>query len=198
RGDLLLFAADELKKASVVLGALRLKIAKDKNMIPKNQFNLVWVNDFPLFEYDELEKRLVAVHHPFTSPRVEDLSLLDTEPLKAKAQAYDLVINGVEAGGGSIRIHTIEMQKKMFQLLGISDEEAQNKFGFLLNAFSYGAPPHGGIALGLDRLVMLLLGLDSIRDTIAFPKTQSATCLMTQSPGEVSPRQLKELGIQIE
>ncbi len=195
-GDLLLFVADQESVVHQSLGQLRLKLAEVLNIKPKTEFALLWVVDFPLLEYSEEEKKFVAVHHPFTSPKKEDFTLLDTDPLKAKAKAYDLVINGTEVGGGSIRIHSLELQSKMFNLLGIDNENAQKKFGFLLDAFQHGAPPHGGIAIGLDRLTMILLGLKSIRDTIAFPKTQSATCLLTASPSEVAPKQLKELNLK--
>ncbi|MBI1883799.1 MAG: aspartate--tRNA ligase [Chlamydiae bacterium] len=191
--DLILFVADKKEVVHSTLGPLRLKVVEKLGIKPKTDFALLWVVDFPLLEYSEEEKKFVAVHHPFTSPKKEDIALLDKEPLKARAKAYDLVINGTEAGGGSIRIHSQDLQKRMFNLLGINDQDAQVKFGFLLEAFKHGAPPHGGIALGLDRLTMLLLGLKSIRDTIAFPKTQSSSCLMTESPSEVSERQLKEL-----
>ena len=196
-GDLLLFVADQEAVIHLVLGQLRLKMVDILKIKPKTDFSLLWVVDFPLLEYSEEEKKFVAVHHPFTSPKKEDIPLLDQDPLKARARAYDLVINGTEAGGGSIRIHSMELQRKMFHLLGITDQDAQKKFGFLLEAFKHGAPVHGGIALGLDRLTMLLLGLKSIRDTIAFPKTQSSTCLLTESPSEVAAKQLKELHIKI-
>ena len=153
--------------------------------------------EFPLYTYNQELKRLDSVHHPFTSPRAEDIPLLKTEPLKVKARAYDLVMNGVEVGGGSIRIHSSDLQKDIFTLLGISEKEAQDRFGFLIEALRYGAPPHGGIAFGIDRLIMLLLGLDSIRDVIAFPKTTSAACLMTGAPSDVTDEQLEELGIGI-
>jgi aspartyl-tRNA synthetase len=163
----------------------------------QSQFNFCWIVEFPLYTYNQELKRLDSVHHPFTSPRAEDIPLLKTEPLKVRARAYDLVMNGVEVGGGSIRIHSSDLQKEIFTLLGISEQEAQARFGFLIEALRYGAPPHGGIAFGIDRLIMLLLGLDSIRDVIAFPKTTSAACLMTGAPSDVTPEQLKELGIDI-
>ncbi len=159
--------------------------------------SLLWVTDFPLFEYDEETKRFYAMHHPFTSPRVEDIHLMEKDPAKVKAKAYDLVLNGNEIAGGSIRIHNSELQAKMFKALNISEEEAQAKFGFLMNAFKYGAPPHGGIAFGFDRMVMIFAAIDSIRDTIAFPKTASAVSLMDESPSSVSEEQLKELHIKI-
>jgi len=155
-----------------------------------------WVVDFPMFEYDEEEKRYVAMHHPFTSPRDEDLELLATDPGKVYAKAYDMVLNGTEIGGGSIRIHRRDVQKQIFSAIGLSDEEAQEKFGFMMNAFEYGAPPHGGLAFGLDRLIMIMAQRDSIRDVIAFPKTQSAACVMTQAPNDVDDKQLRELHIK--
>jgi aspartyl-tRNA synthetase len=160
-------------------------------------FELCWVVDFPSVEWDEEAKRYVACHHPFTSPRQQDISLLDTDPLKVKAQAYDLVLNGTEIGGGSVRIHDEKLQEKMFGLLGITRAEAELKFGFLLSALTYGAPPHAGIAIGLDRFVAMLLGLDSIREVIAFPKTQKGTCLMTDAPSAVDEKQLEELSLRI-
>jgi len=197
KGDLLLFVADESKIVAESLGNLRLELAKRMNLIEKDKYDFVWVTDFPLVEYDEEEKRWDSKHHPFTSPKEEDIKLLETDPSKVKARAYDLILNGIEIGGGSIRISNRELQQKIFEILGVNLEEAREKFGFLLEAFEYGAPPHGGIAFGLDRLVMLMAGRDTIRDCIAFPKTQSASCLMTQAPSGVSEKQLKELGIKI-
>lgn len=196
-GDLLLFMADVPSVANEALGRVRGHLGQKLGLADKNEFAFVWITDFPLLEYDGEEKRHVAVHHPFTAPLEEDVALLETEPGKARAQAYDLVLNGNEIGGGSIRIHDQDLQQKMFGLLGIDAEEAEEKFGFLLDALQYGAPPHGGIAFGLDRLLMLLTGADSIRDVIAFPKTQKATCMMSDAPGEVSSRQLQELGIRL-
>lgn len=198
KGDLLLFVADRPQVAYPVLGVLREKLAKRLGLISKDSFSPLWVVDFPMFEWDEDEKRLKAHHHPFTMPTEDSLKSLEKEPLNARACAYDLVINGVEVGGGSLRIHDTALQKRIFKLLGLPEEEAKKKFGFLLEAFQYGVPPHGGIAFGLDRLVMILLGRKTIRDTIAFPKTQSATCLLTSAPDEVDACQLKELGIKLE
>ncbi|MDD2370802.1 MAG: aspartate--tRNA ligase [Firmicutes bacterium] len=195
-GDLLMFVADSKETTNAALGALRIEIAKRLNLIDENELNFVWVVDFPLFEYDAEEKRYVAIHHMFTAPRTDDLDMLDTNPLEVRAQAYDLVLNGTELGGGSIRIHNPEMQKRIFDLIGFSDEEAEEQFGFLLEAFSYGAPPHGGIAFGLDRIVMLMQKCSSIRDVIAFPKTQSAADLMMGAPSYVSEKQMKELYIK--
>jgi aspartyl-tRNA synthetase len=196
-GDLILLISDSWMKAYTILGSLRLEIANRLKLIDEKKNNLLWVTDFPMFEYDEIEKRYVAVHHPFTSPKMEDLSLLDTDPSKARARAYDLVLNGNEIAGGSIRIHDRALQSKVFGLLGISEEQAKKKFGFLLEAFRFGAPPHGGIAFGFDRICMLLTGEKSIRDVIAFPKTTSAMSLMDESPSEVDEAQLKELHIKI-
>jgi aspartyl-tRNA synthetase len=195
-GDLLLFVADKEKVVHEVLGHLRLVIAKRLNLIDPKALNLLWVTDFPLLEYDEEEKRYVAMHHPFTAPMDEDLPLLTTDPLRARAKAYDIVLNGTEIGGGSIRIHRSDVQSKLFELLGIKKEEAESKFGFLLEALQYGAPPHGGIAFGFDRMTAILAGADSIREVIAFPKTQRGICLMTNAPSEVDPKQLKELHIK--
>jgi len=196
-GDLLLFVADKPKVVADALGALRVHLAEKLGLIPQKQYNFVWIYDFPLLEYDEEEKRFVAKHHPFTSPREEDLALLESNPAEVRAKAYDLVLNGVEIGGGSIRIHRRDIQERMFSAIGIGAEEAIDKFGFMLEAFEYGTPPHGGIAFGFDRLIMLLLGKKSIREVIAFPKTQSAADLMTQAPGYVSDQQLEELHLKI-
>lgn len=196
-GDLLLFGADQFEVVAASLGALRLKLGKERGLIDEKLFNFLWVIDWPLLEHDPEEGRFYAAHHPFTMPVREDLELIETAPEDMKAQAYDLVLNGYELGGGSIRIFEKDIQEKMFALLGFSPEEAAEQFGFLLEAFEYGAPPHGGIALGLDRLVMLLAGRTNLRDTIAFPKTASASCLMTEAPGEVSDDQLDELHLSI-
>jgi len=194
-GDLLLLVADEKEMALAVLGDLRLEIGRRENLIDESEFNFLWVVDFPLFEYSKEESRYVARHHPFTSPRPEDVDKLLTEPENVKARAYDLILNGNEIAGGSIRIFDMETQAKMFKALGISEQEANDKFGFLLEALSYGAPPHGGIAFGFDRMVMLFAGLKSIRDVIAFPKTASAMSLMDGSPSTVKTEQLDELGL---
>ncbi|MBM4055732.1 MAG: aspartate--tRNA ligase [Planctomycetes bacterium] len=196
-GDLLLFVADKEKVVSQSLAHLRVHLGHKNNLIDPAEFNFAWIVNFPLFEYSEDAKRYVALHHPFTSPQPEDLPLMEEKPLQVKARAYDLVLNGVELGGGSIRIHSPEIQKRVFRLLGINDEDAYLKFGFLLDALKYGAPPHGGIALGVDRMIALLLHLDDIREVIAFPKTQKATCPMTEAPSEVDPLQLRELGIRL-
>ena len=196
-GDILFFVADRDEIVFGALGALRLHLGERENLIDKSKFDILWVTDFPLLEYSEEEGRFVAMHHPFTSPKTEDLPLLDTDPGKVRAKAYDLVINGQEAGGGSIRIHSQKIQQKMFRTLGLSDEVVAQKFGYFVNAFRYGTPPHGGLAFGLDRLTMLLTGAESIRDVIAFPKVQTASCLMSEAPNTVDPKQLEELGIAI-
>ncbi|RKX59306.1 MAG: aspartate--tRNA ligase [Thermodesulfobacteriota bacterium] len=192
-GDMLFFGADQKATVCRVLGELRLELARRWDLIPEGSFNFVWITDFPLVEYDEDEGRFVALHHPFTSPRIEDVELLSSDPAGVKSRAYDLVLNGVEIGGGSIRIHQTSVQEAVFRALSISREEALDKFGFLLEALEYGAPPHGGIAFGLDRLVMLMAGKDTIRDVMAFPKTQKAQCLLTRAPANVSMAQLAEL-----
>jgi aspartyl-tRNA synthetase len=194
-GDLLLFVADEKENTQKILGQLRVHLAKQLDLIPEGEHQLLWVLDFPLFAYDREEKRLTSNHHPFTAPRDEDIPMLQTEPLKVRSLAYDLIYNGVEIAGGSIRIHDGEMQETVFKLLGLTQEELDEKFGFLLEAFKYGAPPHGGIAFGLDRLLMLMSGRKSIRDVIPFPKTAAGTCLLTGAPATVSPGQLKDLHI---
>ncbi|WP_106768464.1 aspartate--tRNA ligase [Paenibacillus faecalis] len=196
-GDLLLFSADNSKVVADVLGALRLKIGRQLGLIDDSEFKFAWVLDFPLLSYDEDQKRYVAEHHPFTRPRDEDLELLETDPLKVRAQAYDLVLNGYEVGGGSMRIFKREVQEKMFATLGLSPEEANEKFGFLLDAFEFGTPPHGGIAFGFDRLVMLLAGRTNLRETIAFPKTASATDLLMNAPSSVDGGQLEQLHIKL-
>ncbi|WP_034600905.1 aspartate--tRNA ligase [Clostridiisalibacter paucivorans] len=198
KGDLLLIVADKPSVVFDALGHLRIEVAKTLDIIDKDKIAAVWITEFPLLEYDEEEDRYVAKHHPFTHPVEEDIEYLETEPQRVRAKAYDIVINGDEIGGGSIRISNSELQKKMFKALGISDEDALDKFGFLLEAFKYGAPPHGGIAYGFDRLVMLLTDTENIRDVIAFPKTQNATCLFTKAPSDVSEDQLKELHIDVD
>lgn len=195
--DLVLIISGKYDIVKTSLGALRCKLGKDLNLINDEEYKLLWVTDFPVFEYSELEDRYIACHHPFTMPREEDLDKLLTDKKNCYAKAYDIVINGYEAGGGSIRIHDDKIQKLMFEALGFSEDEAYDKFGFLIDAFKYGTPPHGGFALGMDRLVMLLTGTDNIRDVIAFPKTASASCLMSDAPNVVSNDQLKDLGIEI-
>jgi len=196
-GDLLLFVADTVRVANEALGRLRGHLGQRLGLADPKNFRFCWITDFPLLEWDGEERRHVAVHHPFTAPLDEDIPLLDSDPGKARAKAYDLVLNGSEIGGGSIRIHDQTVQSRMFGLLGIGEEEAQQKFGFLLDALEFGAPPHGGIAFGLDRVMMILTGADSIRDVIAFPKTQKATCQMSEAPGVVEEKQLRELGIRL-
>lgn len=196
-GDTLFFAADKDYVVFNTLGGLRLMLADKFNLIDKNTYDVLWITEFPMFEWSEEENRFMAVHHPFTAPMNEDLDLCETAPDKARAKAYDLVINGQEAGGGSIRIHSRDIQRKMFNILGFTDEDIQRKFGFFVDAFNYGAPPHGGLAFGLDRLVMLLCKDDSIRDVIAFPKVQTAACLMSDAPSAVDQKQLDELYISV-
>lgn len=197
-GDILLFMADSPKIVADSLSYLRLSIGKSLNLIDGSKVNFVWITDFPLVEYDDEEKRYIAIHHPFTAPRDNDFKNFASDPSKMKAKAYDLVLNGTEVGGGSIRIHKKEMQDKMFRLLNISEEESNKRFGFLLQALGFGAPPHGGIAFGLDRLIMILTGSSSIRDVIAFPKTQRAACLMTEAPSGIDLKQLKELKLKLD
>jgi aspartyl-tRNA synthetase len=196
-GDLLLFAADRLKIVWSVLGALRCEVAKQLDLIDNNKFNFLWVTEFPQFEWSDEENRFVAMHHPFTMPMEEDLPLLDTDPGAVRAKAYDIVLNGIELGGGSVRIFQNEVQERMFEALGFTKEQAYDRFGFLLNAFKYGVPPHAGLAIGLDRFVMLLVKAESIREVIAFPKVKDASCLMTEAPNVVDDIQLKELFIQV-
>jgi len=196
-GDLILIVADTKKVVTDALGNLRLKLGKDLNIIPKDVYRFLWVTDFPLLAYDEEEGRYVAEHHPFTMPKTEDIALLDSDPLQVRAQAYDMVLNGYELGGGSMRIYKQDIQEKMFSTLGFSKEEAWEKFGFLLEAFEYGTPPHGGIAFGLDRIIMLLAKRNNLRDTIAFPKTAGANCLLTGAPSLVDHKQLTELHLEI-
>ena len=196
-GDVIVFSADSAKTVYDALGNLRLYLGEKLGVISEDEYALVWVVDFPLMEFDPQEKRYVALHHPFTAPLDEDLPLIDSDPAKARSKAYDLAVNGMEIGGGSIRIHRVELQKKILGLMGIDAAEAEAKFGFLLEALSFGAPPHGGIAFGIDRLAMLLSGAKSLRDVIAFPKSQRAVCMLTDAPSAVEPRQLQELGIRM-
>lgn len=196
-GDLLLFAADKNKVVWDVLGNLRLEIARNLDLLDKNVYNFLWITQFPLLEWSEEENRFTAMHHPFTMPMEEDIEYIGTDPGRVRARAYDIVLNGTEIGGGSIRIHQNDIQEKMFEALGFTKESAYNQFGFLLNAFKYGVPPHAGLAYGLDRLVMLMTKTDSIRDVIAFPKVKDASCLMTDAPNLVDDRQLEELGIEV-
>ena len=196
-GDLLIFIAGQSQSTLDYLGKLRLKLATEEKLINEEDFRPVWITDFPLLEYDDEEKRYIAMHHPFTSPKEEDIALFDKNPGSITARAYDLVLNGYEIAGGSIRNHRYDTQMNVFKLLKIKEEEAREKFGFLLDGLQYGAPPHGGIAFGFDRLVMILAGEDSIRNVIAFPKTTSALSLMDNAPAEVDEEQLKELGLKI-
>jgi aspartyl-tRNA synthetase len=196
-GDQAFFVADKQSVAWHALGALRIHLAKSQGLIKTGDYKFCWVTDFPAFDYDEDEQRYVAMHHPFSSPRAEDIPLMDTDPAAVHSVAYDVVLNGYELGGGSIRIHDRKVQEKVFELLGLSEEESRKKFGFLLDALSYGTPPHGGIALGMDRLIMLLAGTDNIRDVIAFPKTTKASCLMTDAPSSVDARQLSEVHVEV-
>ncbi len=197
-GDLLLFAADKNKIVWNVLGALRLELAKELDLLDPNQYNFLWVTEFPLLEWSDEENRFMAMHHPFTMPMEEDWDKIDSDPGAVRAKAYDIVLNGTELGGGSVRIHQDDIQEKMFEVLGFTKERAHEQFGFLLDAFKYGVPPHAGLAYGLDRLVMHMVHADSIRDVIAFPKVKDASCLMTQAPGIVDAKQLEELGLEIE
>lgn len=198
KNDLALLVAADYKTSVTSLGQLRLHLGEKLNLIPKNKYDFLWVVDFPLFHYNDEEERLESEHHPFTAPKVEDIDLLDSEPLKVRAAAYDMVLNGEEIGGGSRRIHRRDLQENIFRLLNISEEEAEEKFGFLLKALTYGTPPHGGVAFGLDRIIMILAGKNSIRDVIAFPKNQKAGSLLTKAPGEVSKAQLDELNIKLD
>ena len=197
-GDLLLFAADRDKIVFSVLGALRCELAEQLELVSKDDYRFLWVTEFPVFEWSDEEERYKAMHHPFTMPMDEDLELLDTDMGKARAKAYDIVLNGCELGGGSVRIHQDDVQEKMFELLGFTQEEAHDRFGFLLDAFKYGVPPHAGLAFGLDRMIMLMTGADSIRDVIAFPKIKDASCLMSNAPDVVDPKQLEELCLKVE
>lgn len=197
-GDLLLFAADKNKIVWDVLGALRLKFGQEMGLMDKNQYNFLWITEFPLLEWSEEENRFMAMHHPFTMPMEEDWDKIDSDPGAVRAKAYDIVLNGTELGGGSVRIHQDHIQEKMLEVLGFTKEQAYKQFGFLLNAFKYGVPPHAGLAYGLDRMVMLMMQCDSIRDVIAFPKVKDASCLMTDAPNVVDVKQLEELSLSIE
>ncbi len=196
-GDLLLFAADRDKVVFDVLGNLRLELARQLELLKKDVFKFLWVTEFPLLEYSEEQGRFTAMHHPFTMPMEEDWALIDTNPGAVRAKAYDIVLNGTELGGGSVRIHQGDIQSKMFEVLGFTKEQANEQFGFLLDAFKYGVPPHAGLAYGLDRVIMLMVGADSIRDVIAFPKVKDASCLMSEAPAPVDPKQLEDLGIKV-
>jgi aspartyl-tRNA synthetase len=196
-GDVLFFVADKPDVVNAALSNLRLKLGKMANLIDDSKINVLWVVDFPMFEWNEDENRWEALHHPFTSPKEEDVEKLLENPGEVRARAYDMVLNGVEIGGGSIRIHREDVQEKVFKVIGLSDEEAQERFGFLLEALKYGAPPHGGMAFGLDRLCAIMRGEESIRDVIAFPKTQRGQCLLTGAPDTVRPEQLEELHIEV-
>ena len=196
-GDLLLFAADKNKVVWDVLGALRLELARQMNLLDSSEYRFVWITEFPLLEWSDEENRFKAMHHPFTMPMEEDLQYIDSDPGRVRAKAYDIVLNGTEIGGGSVRIHQDDIQEKMFEVLGFTKEKAYEQFGFLLTAFKYGVPPHAGLAYGLDRLVMLMAKQESIRDVIVFPKVKDASCLMTEAPNLVDEKQLEELGIAI-
>jgi aspartyl-tRNA synthetase len=197
KGDLMLFVAGGQVIVNHTLANLRLHLGEKLGLIPSDAYRFVWVRDFPLLEYSEEEGRYMAVHHPFTAPRDEDIPMLEDHPENVRAKSYDLVLNGVEIGGGSIRNHIMEVQSMVFRKLGIGEEEAKKRFGFLMEALKYGPPPHGGIAFGFDRIVMILSGSDSIREVIAFPKTQKASCPLTEAPTEVDPKQLDELSIKV-
>ena len=196
-GDLLLFAADKNKVVWDVLGAQRLELARQMNLLDSSEYRFVWITEFPLLEWSDEENRFKAMHHPFTMPMEEDLQYIDSDPGRVRAKAYDIVLNGTEIGGGSVRIHQDDIQEKMFEVLGFTKEKAYEQFGFLLTAFKYGVPPHAGLAYGLDRLVMLMAKQESIRDVIAFPKVKDASCLMTEAPNLVDEKQLEERGIAI-
>lgn len=196
-GDLLLFAADKNKVVWDVLGNLRLELARQMELLDKNEYKFLWITEFPLLEWSEEQNRYTAMHHPFTMPMEEDLEFIDSDPGRVRAKAYDITLNGNEIGGGSIRIHQNDIQEKMFEVLGFTKEQAYSQFGFLLNAFKYGVPPHAGLAYGLDRLVMLMAKVDSIRDVMAFPKVKDASCLMTEAPSMADAKQLEELGLEV-